>query len=229
MLAGSELRKHTAHRNLIAGIAPRRTEHVDAAPLEDSPIMLRHAGERACNTRIVGRGGAARRVVTAAAVVVIRSRRIVQRRIVGATANANSDANINAVTDVDADISGNAAANIDADTGAGPAAADGCIDIAGDEYRVGRPFVFKRDGLYRMFYCAGTAERGYRLTYAESVDGIDWVRKHHEAGIDVSPSGWDSEMQAYPSVLQFRDKTYMFYNGNNYGEQGFGYAVLESW
>jgi predicted GH43/DUF377 family glycosyl hydrolase len=104
-----------------------------------------------------------------------------------------------------------------------------CIDIADGEYRVGRPFVFKEGGLYRMLYCAGTAERGYRLTYAESADGIDWVRKPDQIGIDVSSSGWDNEMQAYPSVVQFRDKAYLFYNGNNYGEQGFGYAVLESW
>jgi hypothetical protein len=31
---------------------------------------------------------------------------------------------------------------------------------------------------------------------------------------------------SYPGLLKVRDKTYMFYNGNNYGKDGFGYAVL---
>jgi predicted GH43/DUF377 family glycosyl hydrolase len=102
-----------------------------------------------------------------------------------------------------------------------------CVDTNDEEYRVGRPYVIKDAGAYRMFYCAGTAARGYRLAYAESADGIAWARKDNEIGIDVSASGWDSEMQAYPSVVMFRDKVYLFYNGNNYGEDGFGYAELD--
>ena len=102
-----------------------------------------------------------------------------------------------------------------------------CLDTTGEEYRVGRPYVIKRDGIYRMFYCAGTAAQGYRLAYAESEDGLTWIRKDDEIGIDVSPSGWDSEMQAYPSVVTYRDRTFLFYNGNNYGEGGFGYAELD--
>ena len=104
-----------------------------------------------------------------------------------------------------------------------------CIDMAGGEYRVGRPYVIKENGLYRMFYGAGTRELGYRLAYAESSDGTNWTRKDDEVGIGVSSSGWDSQMQAYPSVVKYKDRTYMFYNGNDYGREGFGYAVLESW
>jgi hypothetical protein len=33
-------------------------------------------------------------------------------------------------------------------------------------------------------------------------------------------------MQAYPAVMQIRDKTYLFYNGNDYGRDGFGIAEL---
>lgn len=105
-----------------------------------------------------------------------------------------------------------------------------CVPQSGNEYRVGRPYVFKDDnGLYRMLFCAGTASTGYRLAYATSTNGIDWIRNDQEVGIDVSPSGWDSEMQAYPSVVRYKDSTYLFYNGNNYGEEGFGYATLEEW
>jgi hypothetical protein len=80
-----------------------------------------------------------------------------------------------------------------------------------------------------MFYSAGTHRIGYRLAYAESVDGIVWSRKDEEVGITVSAEGWDSEMQAYPAVVSYKDKTYLFYNGNNYGRAGFGYALLEHW
>jgi predicted GH43/DUF377 family glycosyl hydrolase len=104
-----------------------------------------------------------------------------------------------------------------------------CVDMRRDEYRVGRPYVIKRGELYCMFYGAGTKEEGYRLAYAESADGINWTRKDEEAGIEVSPEGWDSRMQAYPAVITSEDRTYMFYNGNDYGRDGFGYAMLESW
>jgi len=104
-----------------------------------------------------------------------------------------------------------------------------CIDMEGGEYRVGRPYVIKHDNLYRMFYGVGTRVEGYRLAYAESNDGVNWLRRAQELGIDVSPSGWDSEMQAYPAVVTYENQTYLFYNGNNYGREGFGFALLEHW
>ncbi|HJR05810.1 MAG TPA: hypothetical protein VJ842_00835 [Pyrinomonadaceae bacterium] len=102
-----------------------------------------------------------------------------------------------------------------------------CLDTAGEEYRVGRPYVIKDGGIYKMFYGASTKTEGYRLAYAESPDGINWTRKDSEVGIDVSESGWDSRMQGYPAVVSCKGKTYMFYNGNDYGREGFGYAELE--
>lgn len=104
-----------------------------------------------------------------------------------------------------------------------------CVDMTGTEYRVGRPYVIKHEGLYKMFFGAGTKEEGYRLAYAESPDGIHWTRDDEKLGMQVSESGWDSAMQAYPSLVQCAGATYMFYNGNDYGREGFGYAVLNSW
>ncbi len=106
---------------------------------------------------------------------------------------------------------------------------DVCVDMSSGEYRVGRPYVIKRGNIYCMFYGAGTIEEGYRLAYAESADGINWTRLDDRVGIEVSPAGWDSRMQAYPAVVTYKDRTYMFYNGNDYGRDGFGYAELESW
>jgi hypothetical protein len=93
------------------------------------------------------------------------------------------------------------------------------------EYAISRPCVVKEDGIYRMWY----SYRGvsYRIGYAESTDGLSWKRRDSEVDLDVSPSGWDSEMIEYPFVFEYKDRKYMFYNGNGYGKSGIGYAVLD--
>jgi predicted GH43/DUF377 family glycosyl hydrolase len=100
-----------------------------------------------------------------------------------------------------------------------------CIDFqSADEYAIARPSVVREDDLYKMWYC----HRGesYRIGYAESKDGIEWERKDEEVGIDVSGSGWDSEMIEYPFVFDHKGERYMLYNGNGYGRTGIGLAVL---
>lgn len=102
-----------------------------------------------------------------------------------------------------------------------------CIDIENEnEHGFGRPYVVKSEGLYKMFYSIRVKQKGYRLGYAESSNGIDWIRKDNEVGIDVSEQGWDSEMICYSAVINIHNKTYMFYNGNEFGKTGFGYAEL---
>ncbi|HEY0740074.1 MAG TPA: hypothetical protein VGD40_01380 [Chryseosolibacter sp.] len=103
-----------------------------------------------------------------------------------------------------------------------------CIDLHGaEEYAIARPCVLKIDGLYRMWYSyrGSRATKGYRIGYAESMDGLTWNRKDDRAGIDVSKDGWDSEMICYANVFFFRNKFYMLYNGNGYGKTGFGLAI----
>ena len=100
-----------------------------------------------------------------------------------------------------------------------------CIDFESrDEYAISRPCVLKEDGIYKMWY----SYRGktYRIGYAESKDGLQWERKDAEVGINVSESGWDSEMIEYPFVFDHNGKRYMLYNGNGYGKTGIGLAVL---
>ena len=104
-----------------------------------------------------------------------------------------------------------------------------CIDFKGDEYRIGRPRVIKDKDLYKMFYTKGTLQKDYISGYAESDDGINWTRMDDKIGIEKSESGWDSKHLCYPSVIQYKDRVYMFYNGNDYGKDGFGYALLEQW
>ncbi len=101
-----------------------------------------------------------------------------------------------------------------------------CIGYRNEqEYAFGRPCVIRDGELYRMWY----SYRGdrYQLGYAESSDGISWVRKDDEAGLPLSPHGWDSEMIAYPDVFRHRDRLQMLYNGNGYGRTGIGLATAE--
>jgi predicted GH43/DUF377 family glycosyl hydrolase len=103
-----------------------------------------------------------------------------------------------------------------------------CVSYASeDEYAFGRPFVVEDGDRQLMFYSSRTKSKSYRIGYAESTDGHNWTRRDEHVGIDVSPDGWDSQMLAYACVVRHREKVYMFYNGNNYGETGFGYAELE--
>jgi hypothetical protein len=101
------------------------------------------------------------------------------------------------------------------------------IDYAhGKEYAISRPSVIRDDDCWKMWYSfRGNA---YRIGFAESQDGKQWSRRDDAAGIDVSTSGWDSEMIEYPFVFDHRGQRFMLYNGNGYGQTGFGLAVLES-
>jgi hypothetical protein len=103
-----------------------------------------------------------------------------------------------------------------------------CIapDVSKDEFAVARPFVIFEGSIFKMWYSIRFNKLGYRLGYAESKDGLNWVRLDHHAGLDVSSHGWDSEMICYPAVVDVGEKRYLFYNGNNNGETGFGCAEL---
>ena len=78
-----------------------------------------------------------------------------------------------------------------------------------------------------MWLSYKTLDQTYRIGYAESDDGINWTRFDERAGITISEEGWDSEMIEYPYVFNHKGKKYMAYNGNGYGQNGAGLAVLE--
>lgn len=103
-----------------------------------------------------------------------------------------------------------------------------CLDPVGpDEFGFGRPFVVREPEGFHMWYSVRSVSRGYRLGYAESSDGLSWRRRDERAGLTVSPGEWDSEMVAFACEHRTAHGTYLFYNGNRYGETGFGVAVWE--
>jgi hypothetical protein len=93
------------------------------------------------------------------------------------------------------------------------------------EYAMSKPCILCDGDIYRMWYSFRGAS--YRIGYAESLDGFNWVRRDEFAGITVSPSGWDSESVEYPCVFDAIGERWMLYNGNGYGLTGFGLALME--
>ena len=106
-----------------------------------------------------------------------------------------------------------------------------CIDYENQfEYAISRPSVIvDGENDYKMWYSFRAQENieTYRIGYAESEDGISWVRKDHlMAHFDVSEVGFDSDMLCYPHVFDHMCVRYMLYNGNGYGRTGFGIAKM---
>jgi hypothetical protein len=93
------------------------------------------------------------------------------------------------------------------------------------EYAFARPSVIEYDGRYHMWY----SYRGdtYRIGYAESKGGIEWIRRDSEVGIAPSPGNWDGDSLEYPCVFDHDGQLYLLYCGDGYGRTGFGLAVLE--
>lgn len=100
-----------------------------------------------------------------------------------------------------------------------------CIYYKKDEYAIARPTLYKENGLYKMWYCYRGGPNTYRAGYAESKDGLKWMRKDKNVGLDVSKKGWDADMICYPCVFEHKGQKYMLYNGNRYGRTGCGLAV----
>lgn len=94
------------------------------------------------------------------------------------------------------------------------------------------PCVMKIGDRFHMWFCYRcgvdfrNAERGYRIGYAWSDDMINWHRDDAAGDLQPSAEGWDAEMVCYPCVVNVDGQTYMFYSGNYFGRDGFGYAVL---
>lgn len=97
-----------------------------------------------------------------------------------------------------------------------------------------RATVIREGDVYRMWYTYRGSfdfrdgKDSYRIGYAESSNALKWERLDKKAGIEYSSKGWDSTMQTYPNVVDFKNRRYLFYNGNGFGKTGIGYAIWES-
>jgi hypothetical protein len=107
-------------------------------------------------------------------------------------------------------------------------------DKLGPEECQALPTVIFHNGSFHMYFCYRYAtgfrkikERGYKLGYAFSNDGVFWTRDDENKGIDLSEQGWDADMMCYPHIFECNENLYLLYNGNEFGRNGFGLAILE--
>jgi len=66
------------------------------------------------------------------------------------------------------------------------------------------------------------------MGYAESSDGKNWERMDEKMYLNVSPGEFDSDAIMYAAPIQIGEKLFIFYNGNDFGREGFGVAELIS-
>ncbi|MGH7934175.1 MAG: hypothetical protein ACREQN_13580 [Candidatus Binataceae bacterium] len=100
---------------------------------------------------------------------------------------------------------------------------------ADDEHGFGRPWVMRSGATWELFYSVRRKSlRAYRMGHAVSEDLKLWHRGDAEFGLEPSADGWDSEAVCYGAPLTINGRTWLFYNGNNFGETGFGIALRET-
>ncbi len=95
-----------------------------------------------------------------------------------------------------------------------------------DIHGFGRPYIWKENSMYKMLYSTRYMSVGYRLGYAESLDGMSWQRRDEKLNFIPSGDAWDSEMQCFGVLAEHNGRHFMFYNGNGYGKSGVGCAEL---
>lgn len=107
-----------------------------------------------------------------------------------------------------------------------------CLPPAAPDECQARPTVWQADNQYHMLFSSRRGvdfrnpQRGYNIGYANSDDGVSWLRDDSKAGLERSAAGWDSEMISYPNTVQIDDRRLCFYCGNMMGHAGFGVAEL---
>lgn len=98
------------------------------------------------------------------------------------------------------------------------------FEFGAGEYRLGRPRVAKTGSGYEMFFTKGTVSGDYLPGYAVSADGMRWRRQDEALQLAPSPDGWDSRHLSYATPFVYEGRSYLFYNGNDMGKSGFGWA-----
>lgn len=89
------------------------------------------------------------------------------------------------------------------------------------EHGFGRPYILQDSGGYRMHYSIRKRNPArYRLGYALSENGLDWIRKDGDLGVDVSTSAYESDAVAYGAEISVGGKVWFLYNGNDFGGDG---------
>jgi hypothetical protein len=87
-----------------------------------------------------------------------------------------------------------------------------------DETALARPYVIQDEGIWKMWVTRRVGE--YAIAYAESLDGVNWIRKDKIFGLEPNGEKEELYMTEYSAVVRSSNKYFMFYNGTDYGRNG---------
>lgn len=110
---------------------------------------------------------------------------------------------------------------------------DVCVPPQHEGEALASPTVLLDRGIFKMWYCFRgsvdfrTGPEAYRIGYAESSDGVRFTRMDDAGGLNRGSEDWDFQMQCYPHVVTVDGRRLLFYNGNAFGQAGFGYALWQ--
>ena len=99
---------------------------------------------------------------------------------------------------------------------------------------IGRPCVVKEDKKYKMYFShrkitdyreGKNPQNSYKIGTTTSDDGVTWDNNLNLDIIKSKKGLWDENMREYCHVFTHNKHQYMIYNGNHFGQNGFGYAV----
>ena len=110
-----------------------------------------------------------------------------------------------------------------------------CIPLDNDEGGISSQRVLKLNDEYHMWYSVRNkldyrknTDNSYKIKKSTSKDGINWIKSNKiELDIDLN-SNWDNIMVCYPFIIEDNNNLIMFYNGNEFGKTGIGYAINQS-
>lgn len=106
------------------------------------------------------------------------------------------------------------------------------IALNSNEAGLSSATVVEYGGVFHMWFSARGAMNfrsrsrdAYRIQHARSIDGFTWHRDE-KYGLYAEDS-FGENMCAYPSVIRWRERLFLFYNGRSFGEGGISYATMK--
>lgn len=96
-----------------------------------------------------------------------------------------------------------------------------------DTYKVGGCCVLKENNKYTMYYIGYTSLLEAQILWAESEDGINWVKHNSEPIIKGTKFAFDEDSVYKPSVVlnKKENESYLYYNGRRGATEYIGLAV----
>jgi hypothetical protein len=102
-----------------------------------------------------------------------------------------------------------------------------CLELNKNETNISRLSILKKEKYKAWYPYKLKKNNGYRIGYAESNDGIKWNRFNDCVNLKTTQNSWDSDSLDKVEVIQGLDEKIILYNGNKFGYDGIGMAILK--